>query len=404
MDWSISAVGVQGGRAPTSGLAGLKAAAEIVTMNRIPVRPPGRERSGAGWVGEAPERGAATDHERAPAADRVRGFERGRPGQSFGRVPAGGGRGRPGRRPLVGDRARGVGDAGAIAGRADARGVGPGPGPGRPATRRPTAKARAHRYRPWVASDDRTFRPTVLVRRGRSQGSGTIIASDDAETLILTAAHVVREAGPISIELHRYNLGLDRDAPGTWPQSVVAELAAIDTAADLAVLRIAALPPLPYVARLAPSRRVPAIDSIVTSIGIDLGTRPSGWSSRLVEALWFELNDSRDERLFFITARPPEHGRSGGGLFLPDGALIGVCVGHAELVRGRRLGVFASRESIHQLLLDHDLDRVIARSELRRSHLARPAADRYADPPAPSAVTPARAAGAALIPVGRTGE
>lgn len=232
---------------------------------------------------------------------------------------------------------------------------------------------RLHSPRSLLPADDWTFRPTVLVRRGTSQGSGTIIASVDSETLVLTAAHVIRDTGPIAVELHRYNLGLERTQgiPGPWPQPITARLAAADTAADLAVLRIEGLEPLPYVARLASPRRHPAIDSTVTSIGIDLGTRLSAWSSRLVEVLWFELNDSRDERLFFLTARTPEYGRSGGGLFLPDGELVGVCVGHAELVRGHRLGVFASRESIHQLLMENGLHAVVERSELRQARLAR---------------------------------
>ena len=144
-------------------------------------------------------------------------------------------------------------------------------------------------------------------------------------------------------------------------------MAATDPAADLAILRIEGIAALPYVARLAPGFEDPASDSLVTSIGIDLGTRLSSWSARLVETLWFELNDSRDERLFFITDRVPEHGRSGGGLFLPNGELVGVCVGHAELVRGERMGVFASRESIRQLLRDDRLAAVVARSELRQS-------------------------------------
>jgi S1-C subfamily serine protease len=199
----------------------------------------------------------------------------------------------------------------------------------------------------------------------------------------LTAAHVVRESGPISVELHRYNFGLERTPapPGAWPQSVAADIAAIDAAADLAVLRIEGLPPLPYVARIAPARHEPAVDSVVTSIGIDLGRHLSSWSTRLVEALWFELNDNREERLFFITARAPEHGRSGGGLFLPDGELVGVCIGHAELFRGARQGVFASRESIRHLLAEHDLMTVIARSERRRSRMgSRPAESRRESP------------------------
>jgi S1-C subfamily serine protease len=234
--------------------------------------------------------------------------------------------------------------------------------------RRPPAPATLARAR--IPSDDWTFRPTVVVRRGDSQGSGTIIASVDNQTLVLTAAHVVGQPGPISVELHLHNFGLERTpAPGDWPRPVGAQLAAIDRAADLAILRIEELAPVPYVARLAPLRREVTVDSNVTSIGIDLGAHLSGWSTRLVEALWFELNDNREERLFLITARPPEHGRSGGGLFLPNGELVGVCIGHAELVRGRRQGVFASRESIRQLLIDHDLISVITRSELRQSRL-----------------------------------
>jgi S1-C subfamily serine protease len=263
------------------------------------------------------------------------------------------------------------------------------------------AAARSDPDRTVVPSDDWTFRPTVLVRRGSAQGSGTIIASVEGQTLILTAAHVVEDTGPIAIELHRYNLGLERSpAPaGAWPRSIRATLVASDPAADLAILRIDGLAALPYVARLAPPRREVVVDSIVTSIGIDLGTRPSSWSTRLVEALWFELNDNRDERLFLITARVPEHGRSGGGLFLPDGELVGVCIGHAELFRGRRQGVFASRESIRRLLIENDLAPVIERSELRRSRLGRgpsrrpPTVGVGPARPATSPVTPTRSVG-----------
>jgi S1-C subfamily serine protease len=245
------------------------------------------------------------------------------------------------------------------------------------ATRQPAARSQPDRG--VVPTDDCTFRPTVLVRRGSAQGSGTIIASVDGQTLVLTAAHVLEDAGAIEVELHRYNLGLERTpAPaGAWPRSIQATLIARDRAADLAILRVEGLAALPYVARLAPPRNEVVVDSIVTSIGIDLGTHLSSWSSRLVEALWFELNDNRDERLFLITARAPEHGRSGGGLFLPDGELVGVCIGHAELVRGRRQGVFASRESIRQLLIDSDLTSIISRSELERSRLGRADSRRF---------------------------
>ena len=75
----------------------------------------------------------------------------------------------------------------------------------------------------------------MVVRRGTSQGSGTIIASIDGETLVLTAAHVVKADGPVMVELHRYNLGMERQppTPGVWPRVIKANLAAIDSAADL---------------------------------------------------------------------------------------------------------------------------------------------------------------------------
>ncbi|HZW30778.1 MAG TPA: serine protease [Isosphaeraceae bacterium] len=261
---------------------------------------------------------------------------------------------------------------------------------------RPSARpsAAVNRGQATLPSDDWTFRPTVVVRRGSSQGSGTIIASIEGATLVLTAAHVVSDPGPITVELHRYNLGLERTQPtsGSWPRPLAADLVATDPAADLAILRIARVGPLPYVAHLGLNPPEPAPDSVVTSIGFDLGARLSSWSSWLVEALWFELNESHDERLFLITERAPEHGRSGGGLFLADGALVGVCVGHAELVEGRRMGVFASGESIRRLILDHNLAPILVSSQRRRSRFDRRGSSRLADTraqvPVPAAVTP----------------
>ena len=187
-----------------------------------------------------------------------------------------------------------------------------------------------------LESDNLTFRPTVLIRRGASQGSGTIIASLDADTLVLTASHVVRGSGPIQVEFHRYNLGVEKAShySGNWPRHVAAEVAASDTAADLAILRIRSMVALPYVARLAAAENDPETNATLTSVGIDLGAKLSSWKTRLVETLWFELNDGGKDRPFLVTAKIPEHGRSGGGLFDKDGQLVGVCVGHAELERG----------------------------------------------------------------------
>jgi S1-C subfamily serine protease len=222
-----------------------------------------------------------------------------------------------------------------------------------------------------VPSDDWTYRPTVLVRRGTLQGSGTIIASIEGETLVLTAAHVMKAEGPVLIELHRYNLGMERKpaTEGVWPRVIKGKVAAMDTAADLAVVRIDRMGALPYVARLTHGEIEPAPDSIVTSIGIDNGSTLTSWRTKIVETATFEINDSRDPRRVLITEKIPEHGRSGGGLFLASGELVGVCIGHAELVKGRRSGVFASRESLRLLLDAHNLSTAVVRSEIRMARL-----------------------------------
>jgi S1-C subfamily serine protease len=237
-----------------------------------------------------------------------------------------------------------------------------------------------------VPADDWTYRPTVMVRRGNLQGSGTIIASVEGETLVLTAAHVLNAEGPVRIELHRYNLGMERKpaTEGVWPRVIQGKVAATDTAADLAIVRVEGMGALPYVARLAHSAEDPAPDSIVTSIGIDNGSKLTSWRTKLIETATFEINDSREPRRVLITEKIPEHGRSGGGLFLANGELVGVCIGHAELVKGRRSGVFASRESLRLLLDAHKLSTAVVRSERRMARL------RKGRTTVPTAAAPAR--------------
>jgi S1-C subfamily serine protease len=220
------------------------------------------------------------------------------------------------------------------------------------------------RARQPLASDNLTFRPTVLIRKGNSQGSGSVIASVNGETLVLTVVHVVQEPGDLTVELHRYNLGLERrNAGGTWPRVVQAEIVAQDADADVAILRIRGMVALPYVARLAEGEDEPAPGTAVTSLGIDLATNLSSWSAKVVGVARRDLKHTGQERPFLVTDRGPEHGRSGGGLFRGDGRLVGVCVGRIEQSSGRWIGIFASGESIRRLIQEQQLGAAIARSE-----------------------------------------
>ena len=217
-----------------------------------------------------------------------------------------------------------------------------------------------------LAGDDLTFRATVIVRRGDGQGSGAVIASAPGETLVLTAAHVVHGKGPVVIEVHRFNLGREHSEAVTgWPVALVGEVAAEDRSADVAVVRVRGKEAMPFVARLTAPGDEPDTGAAVTSIGVDGGAKLESWRTRVRDVSWFSMghDPAADPRPFLITEKAPVPGRSGGGLFLEDGRLSGVCVGRIERPRGRAWGVFAAPESVRLLLRDHDLETSVARSE-----------------------------------------
>ena len=276
-------------------------------------------------------------------------------------------------------------------------------------TAAPACPVKAQSARPGPAASpappdvERTFRPTVIVRHDGAQGSGTVIASVAGETLVLTASHVVGPpgSGPLTVELHRYNLGVEGKLPAEgWPVAWPAELAATDPSADVAVVRVRGQRPLPFVARLASAGHEPRRGTTVVSLGVDGGERLSSWVTRVVETSWFSMAADdpaasgpfrvearprgrwgepaaapvgRDERTFLLTARAPRSGRSGGGLFDTRGMLVGLCVGRIEGGVDRGRGLFASVESARALLREHRLDDAVSRSErLHAPAVARP--------------------------------
>lgn len=137
----------------------------------------------------------------------------------------------------------------------------------------------------------------------RSQGSGFIISSDG---LILTNAHVVREAKEVSIKLS------DR-------REFKAQVLGADTATDIAVLRVTAKN-LPVV-RLGDSRQLQVGDPVL-AIGSPFGFEQTA-TQGIVSALGRSLPG--DTSVPFIqTDAAVNPGNSGGPLFDGSGAVVGI--------------------------------------------------------------------------------
>ena len=215
-----------------------------------------------------------------------------------------------------------------------------------------------------VPGDDATYRTTLVVRKGAALGTGIIIASVEGESLILTAAHVIEDPGPLHVELFRYNLGWERDRSASgFPRRLAATVAAQNHDTDLAILRVVGQLELPYVARIAPLNRPIPSGTPVTSIGFDRGERLIGFPTRVKRVERIDLDRGGGGRSFLITDHPPEVGRSGGGLFLEDGQLAGVCLARAQLRPGATLGMYSTIANVRSLIdANERLAKVISRS------------------------------------------
>ncbi|MFO0954426.1 MAG: serine protease [Isosphaeraceae bacterium] len=220
-----------------------------------------------------------------------------------------------------------------------------------------------------LAAGPDEIRSTVQLRSGQRRGSGTVIASTTGSTLILTAAHVVRDAREVQVEIHRHNLGhagLSLTEGGGWPRLVSARVLAADPATDVAVVQIRDMVALPYICQFDPDAEEPAKGEAVTSVGIDRTLHLTRWRTSVQGWATIDIGQGGGARRFTVTERPPEHGRSGGGLFRADGTVVGVCTGRASPAPGKpEMGLFASLAAVRQLLEDHGLTEAISRAKAR---------------------------------------
>lgn len=180
----------------------------------------------------------------------------------------------------------------------------------------------------------------LRVYHGNSQscGSGTIIDARQGQALILTCGHLFRDSqGAGGIEVDLFGSRPERKVPG--------RLVAWNDQRDLGLVSIHTQGPI-RTARVAPADYPLDKGLVVLSVGCNHGQDPTVRQTRIVSLNrylgWPNLQ----------TDDQPVEGRSGGGLFSPEGYLIGVCnaVDPAD-----REGLYSSLPAIHAQLDDAQL-------------------------------------------------
>jgi thiol-disulfide isomerase/thioredoxin len=162
---------------------------------------------------------------------------------------------------------------------------------------------------------DSLLRASVRLRiedeTGVSRGSGTIIDAREGEALIITCGHMFREA-----ETHG-KIWVDLFGPGA-PQNVAGHLIDYDLKSEVGLINIKTNYPV-KAARLAPPSYVVRTDDRVISMGCDGGADATAKETHVTS-----INRYVGAANLQVAFQPIQ-GRSGGGLFTPDGLVVGVC-------------------------------------------------------------------------------
>lgn len=240
-----------------------------------------------------------------------------------------------------------------------------------------------------------TVRITVEDSKGNSIATGTIVDAHGDEALVVTCGHVFRESkgqGVIRVELQ---------GPAGFHTVSGHYLIHDCDAADIALIAIRPGVPVSP-ARVAPAGFRPARGDRAFSIGCDHGAPPS-----IRETSISAINKYLGAPNIEAVGQPVE-GRSGGGLFASNGALIGICYAadaedneglytalptiHQQLAALGLEHLYQNQTDPGQLAIDRPVDRAIDRAP-RPGALPpspRPYGDSSFDPDEPTIGLPAR--------------
>lgn len=163
--------------------------------------------------------------------------------------------------------------------------------------------------------NEKLLRASVRLRiedeNGFSRGSGTIIDSRSGEALIVTCGHMFRDAAKNG------HIWVDLFGSGA-PQGVPGHLIDYDMKSEVGLIRIATTFPVQAACLAPPDYRVHSGDQVV-SMGCDGGADATARETHVTSI------DRYVGAPNLQVAFQPVQGRSGGGLFTPDGQVVGVC-------------------------------------------------------------------------------
>ncbi|MBI1248584.1 thioredoxin fold domain-containing protein [bacterium] len=147
---------------------------------------------------------------------------------------------------------------------------------------------------------------------GNSYGSGTVIHTQSNESLVLTCAHLFRDSqgkGPLEVTtFHQSEAGTN--VPG--------QLLVYDLDRDVALVSIRTQSPITPIPLAQPQHTL-QVGQKAFSVGCDNGGPRNLYASRINSLNRYVGHDNVQ------AAGAPAVGRSGGGLFSPQGELVGVC-------------------------------------------------------------------------------
>ena len=175
-----------------------------------------------------------------------------------------------------------------------------------------------------------TARLRIEDAHGWSCGSGTIVDSRQGQALILTCGHVFRDSkGQGRVEVDLFGVNAAEKIPG--------KVIAYDLDRDVGLVSIYVPRPMVFARVAPPGLQLRAGDPLIT-VGCDHGNLPD--ARRTVVTTVGRYSGAPNVEV----ADLPVVGRSGGGLFTPDGMVVGVC--NAADPESRE-GLYASLPSVY---------------------------------------------------------